>query len=57
MKWVRRPEGKKLLGSRNAIASAYCQQLAKLLTAFVRNDRFVEGSLAKAYKDKIFLPS
>jgi hypothetical protein len=53
--WKDGPEGKKLFGHGQAIATADCDQLAKLLTTLVRQDRFVEGLLAKAYEDKILL--
>jgi Family of unknown function (DUF6508) len=33
----------------------HSEQLAKLSLALVRQDRFVEGALAKAYDDKILL--
>src|SRR5664280_556644 len=54
-KWGHGPEGKKLYGKRKAIAAADHQQLAKLLTLLIRNDRFSEGSLGQAYEDKILL--
>lgn len=40
---------------REAIGCADEEQLAKLLTALVRSDRFSEGTLAKAYDDKVLL--
>jgi hypothetical protein len=54
-KWGHGPEGKKFYGNRKAIAAADQQQLAKLLTLLIRNDRFSEGSLGKAYEDKALL--
>jgi hypothetical protein len=54
-KWKDGPEGQQLLGHRQAIAAADCDQLAKLLTTLVRQDRFAEGLLAEAYEDKILL--
>ena len=54
-KWIQQREGKKLSGSTDAIASANGEQLAKLSLALVRQDRFVEGALAKAYDEKIIL--
>jgi len=53
--WSHGPEGKRFLGNREAIASATCQQLRKILTTLIRQDRFVEGGLAEAYKDKTLL--
>jgi Family of unknown function (DUF6508) len=53
--WLRHGEGRKLFESSNAIATADGEQLAKLSLALVRQDRFVEGTLAKAYDDKILL--
>ena len=53
--WSDSPEARTLLADRKAIASANCEQLEKLLTTLVRRDRFEEGSLAKAYEDKILL--
>ena len=49
---MRGPEGQKLVHSKEAIASADFEELGRLLTALVRNDRFCEGTLAKAYEDK-----
>jgi Family of unknown function (DUF6508) len=46
-KWIEQPEGQKLSRDRNAIALANSEQLAKLSLALVRQDRFVEGALAK----------
>jgi hypothetical protein len=45
-KWARGSEGELLRNDRSALASATPKQLSKLLTAMVRADRFVEGSLA-----------
>ena len=42
-------------GNIDTIASANGEQLAKLAFALVREDRFSEGRLAKAYDDKILL--
>jgi Family of unknown function (DUF6508) len=53
--WKDGPEGQNLFGHRQAIAAADCDQLAKLLTTLVRQDRFVEGLLAEAYEHKILL--
>lgn len=53
--WIQGPEGQRLWADREAIGSADEEQLAKLLTALVRSDRFSEGTLAKAYNDKVLL--
>jgi hypothetical protein len=53
--WKDGPEGQNLFGHWGAIAAADCDQLAKLLTTLVRQDRFAEGLLAQAYEDKILL--
>jgi hypothetical protein len=54
-KWYDSPEWQKLYGHPEAIVTADAEQLAKLLTTLVRQDRFCEGTLAKAYEDKILL--
>jgi hypothetical protein len=54
-KWSHSREGKRLYGNRNAILAADHRQLAKLLTLLIRNDRFSDGSLGKAYDDEILL--
>jgi len=48
-------EGRQLTTNLNAIGAADGVQLAKLALALVRQDRFVEGALAKAYEDKVLL--
>ena len=53
--WYEGPEQQKLYSHRDVIAEADREQLAKLLTTLVRGDRFSEGTLAKAYDDKILL--
>ena len=53
--WIHTPDAQKLLRHRKAIAAADCDQLAKLLTALVRQDRFSEGTLERSYADKILL--
>ena len=54
-RWIQGPEGQRLWADREAIGCADEEQLAKLLTALVRSDRFSEGTLAKAYDDKVLL--
>jgi hypothetical protein len=53
--WVHTPEGERLCADRAEIGRADCEQLAKVLTALVRGDRFSEGLLATAYSDKRLL--
>jgi uncharacterized protein DUF6508 len=53
--WSRHSEGRKLLENREAIAAADCEQLAKPVTALARQDRFVEGTLARAYENGALL--
>ena len=55
IRWQESAEGKVLLTDRQAIASADCVQLGKLLTTLVRADRLSEGTLAKAYDKEILL--
>lgn len=55
IRWARTREGKALLSDRGAIAAADIDQLAKLLTALVRGERFGEGTLAAAFGDGLLL--
>ncbi len=48
--WLAGDEGRALRDDPAAIASATPDQLARLLTAIVRSDRFVEGSIAGAFE-------
>ena len=48
--WLQTPEGKALSDGQAALADASPDQQAWLLTAIVRSDRFVEGSLAGAFE-------
>jgi len=48
--WSRSREAEMLYGDRDAISSASPQQLAKLITFLVRQDRFCEGFLAEAFE-------
>jgi hypothetical protein len=48
--WLSSDEGRSLHGDLAAIASAMPDQLARLLTAIIRSDRFVEGSIAGAFE-------
>jgi hypothetical protein len=48
MTWLRTPEGVTLSSTPAAIARASSPDLARLVTAIVRGDRFAEGNLAGA---------
>jgi hypothetical protein len=48
--WLETDEGRALRDRPEALASATPEQLGKLLTAIVRSDRFVEGSIAGAFE-------
>lgn len=55
--WLATPEGAALQGGEaaEAVARATPLQLARLLTAIVRSDRFVEGSIAGAFESGLLL--
>lgn len=53
--WLQTPEGQALRDDRTAVAGATPDQLARLLTAIIRSDRFVEGSIAGAYESGLLL--
>jgi hypothetical protein len=48
--WLAGDEGRSLRDDPAAIANATPDQIARLLTAIVRSDRFVEGSIAGAFE-------
>jgi hypothetical protein len=48
--WVQSPEARQLHHSRQALAHASAEQVAKLLTVLIRQERFSEGSLDEAHK-------
>ena len=48
--WLETAEGQALRERQDAVATATTDQLARLLTAIVRSDRFVEGSIAGAFE-------
>lgn len=48
--WLQSDEGRALRDRPEALAAAAPEQLARLLTAIVRSDRFVEGSIAGAFE-------
>jgi hypothetical protein len=53
--WANGPEGQDLLGNRKAVSVADSEQLAKLLTVLIRQDRFDEGSLTRAFESGLLL--
>ena len=48
VEWAATPEAQRLRNDRGAIRQATAPDLARLLTAVIRSDRFVEGALAEA---------
>jgi hypothetical protein len=50
MTWMATEEGGALRDQPKALALATPDQLARLLTAIIRSDRFVEGSIAGAFE-------
>ncbi len=48
--WLQTSEGQSLSDGQAALADASPDQLAQLITAIIRSDRFVEGSLAGAFE-------
>jgi hypothetical protein len=48
--WMETPEGRSLRDDPDAVAGATPEQLERLLTAIVRSDRFVEGSIEGAFQ-------
>ncbi len=48
--WLETDEGRALRDQPEAVASATPEDLGKLLTAIVRSDRFVEGSIEGAFE-------
>ena len=47
--WASAPEGQQLLGRPDAVASASVDDLGKLLTTYIRGERFGDGTLAGAF--------
>ena len=48
--WMETVEGRSLSRDPDAVAGATPEQLERLLTAIVRSDRFVEGSIEGAFE-------
>lgn len=55
MTWLDSDEGKALRDRPEALAAASVDDLAKLLTAIVRSDRFVEGSIEGAFESGLLM--
>lgn len=53
--WLQTPEGGALRDDPGALAGAAPDQLAMLLTAIIRSDRFVEGSIEGAFESGLLL--
>jgi hypothetical protein len=53
--WLDGPEGGRLRDDPETVATATSEQLAKLLTAIIRSDRFVEGSIAGAFESGLIV--
>ncbi len=53
--WLQSPEGQALRDTPDVLAAATADQLAMLLTAIVRSDRFIEGSIAGAFESGLLL--
>ena len=51
--WAKTPEAKSLHGDREALARATPDELAMLLTALIREDRFNEGALGDSFESGI----
>lgn len=48
--WAAAPEGQRLLGHPEEVASASAEDLRRLLTVYVRAERFGDGSLEAAFE-------
>ena len=53
--WLQTPEGAALWDDPAALAAATPDQLEMLLTAIIRSDRFVEGSIAGAFESGLLV--
>ena len=50
MTWMQGDEGQALRDRPDALATATPEQLARLVTAIIRSDQFVEGSIVGAFE-------
>jgi len=55
MAWLRSPEGKRLSSGPEPIGSASSDDLAKLITAIIRGERFGDGQIEGAFRSGILL--
>lgn len=55
MEWLETPRGRELAGSPDAVASATTEEVANLLTAIIRSERFSDGSIAGAHEKGLLL--
>lgn len=53
--WSNSAEAKRLHGDESAVADATVEQLRRLLTLHIRQDRFSEGALLKAFESGLML--
>ncbi len=53
--WAQEPRAKMLLNDRGALAEATPDELARLLTVVVRQDRFIEGGVEGQFKEGLLL--
>ena len=53
--WAQTPEAERLRDDPAELARANERQLAQLLTVVIRQDRFVEGALATAFRSGLIL--
>lgn len=51
LEWLKSDEASSLLKDHSAVTEAGPEQLQKLVTAFVRSDRFCEGTVLQAFSD------
>ena len=54
-KWCETPEAKRLFEHPSFVATATAEQLGQLLTAYIRGDRFCDGTLASAWKSGMLM--
>ena len=53
--WQGTPECERLRDNAAALVDATAEQLARLLTLYIRGDRFCEGALAEAYESGLLV--
>jgi hypothetical protein len=54
-RWLGTEDGRRLSGGPEAVAFATAGDLAKLLTAIIRSERFSDGSIAGAFESGLLL--